>query len=178
MSKSTRNKVHFAPHQNDIKRIGLLYHSKTKTMQNQNFTITFLVDQTPAEVFNAIKDVISWWTGEPGVEGKADKIGDEFIYRYTGFHYSKQKVTELIPDKKIVWSVTDSKLDFTKDKNEWTGSSIIFDIFEENNKTAVRFTHAGLTGDKECYNDCSNAWSSYINGSLKNFIAETKLQTS
>lgn len=147
-------------------------------MQNQNFSVSFFVDKAPLDVFNAINDVASWWTGEPGVEGKADKIGDGFIYRYTGFHYSKQKVTELIPGKKIVWSVTDSKLDFTKDKSEWTGSSIIFEIFEEHNKTAVRFTHAGLTEDKECYTDCSNAWSSYINGSLKNFIAERKMQTS
>ncbi|HWI90238.1 MAG TPA: SRPBCC domain-containing protein [Flavisolibacter sp.] len=145
-------------------------------MQNQNFTITILVDGTPADVFKAITDVARWWTGEPGVEGTAHKIGNEFTYRYNGFHYSKQIVTELSPGEKIVWLITESKLDFTKEPNEWTGTQISFDIFPKNNKTALRFTHAGLTQNKECFTDCSNAWTSYINGSLKNFIHKTIVQ--
>lgn len=146
-------------------------------MQNQNFTITILANKTLDEVFNAINDVGGWWTGEPGVEGSANKIGDEFTYRYTGFHYSKQKVTELVPAKKIVWLVIESKLDFTTDPDEWTGTQISFDIFPKNDKTAIQFTHTGLTENKECFTDCSNAWSSYINGGLKNFINKTAVQT-
>ena len=144
-------------------------------MQNQNFTVTLLVDQTPAEVFNAINNVSGWWTGEPGVEGSTNKIGDEFTYRYKDIHYSKQKVTELVPGKEIVWLVTDSQLNFVEDKSEWTGTKIIFEISEKDNKTQLRFTHEGLVPGGECYNDCSNAWSSYINGSLKTFITKAKV---
>ena len=147
-------------------------------MQNQNFTATILVDQPPQEAFNAINNVREWWTGEPGVEGSTDKLGDEFIYRYKDLHYSKQKVTELIPGKKVVWLVTDSKLNFIKDKNEWTGTKISFEISDPDsdreNKTQIRFTHVGLVPGIECYGDCSNAWSSYINSSLRNFIAKGK----
>src|SRR5437773_9012188 len=145
-------------------------------MATSDFTTTFLVDQTPKEVFNAINNVREWWTGEPGIEGSTDKLGDEFIYRYKDLHYSKQKITELIPGKKVVWLITDSKLNFIKDKQEWTGTKIIFEIDKKGDKTEVRFTYAGLVPDIECYDDCSNAWSSYINGSLQNFTTKAKLQ--
>jgi hypothetical protein len=69
-------------------------------MNDQNFTTTFTVDQTPEEAFAAINQVRGWWTGEPGIEGSADKLGDEFTYRYKPHHYSKQKVTEFMPGKK------------------------------------------------------------------------------
>lgn len=148
-------------------------------MQTQNFTSTILVDLLPTEVFNAINNVREWWTGDPGVEGNTNKLGDEFTYRYADIHYSKQKVKELIPGKKIVWLVIESNLNFTKVKNEWTGTEISFEIFDvngENNQTTVRFTHVGLIPEVECYTDCSKAWSSYINNSLKKFIADQKLQ--
>ncbi|TMI64564.1 MAG: SRPBCC domain-containing protein [Bacteroidetes bacterium] len=146
-------------------------------MNTKDFTATILVDQTPEEAFNAINNVRGWWTGEPGVEGNTDKLGDEFTYVYKDIHYSKQKLTELIPGKKIVWLITDSKLNFTKDKTEWTGTSIIFDISEKNNKTQIRFTHVGLVPAFECYGDCSNAWSSYIKNSLQSFITKGRVPT-
>ena len=146
-------------------------------MSNQNFTTTFLVNQSPEEVFNAVNNVRGWWTGEPGIEGNTDKLGDEFTYRYKDFHYSKQRVTELIPGKKVVWLVTDSKLNFIKDKSEWTGTKISFEISEKNNKTQIRFTHVGLVPGIECYGDCSNAWSSYITGSLRSFITKGKMHS-
>ena len=139
-------------------------------MQRENFTVTILVDQTPAEVFKAINKVGEWWTGEPGVEGNTEKAGDEFTYRYLDIHYSRQKITELVPGKKIVWMVTDSQLGFIKNKNEWTGTQICFEISKKKDKTQIQFTHHGLVPAKECYKDCSGAWSSYITGSLKKFI--------
>jgi Activator of Hsp90 ATPase homolog 1-like protein len=140
------------------------------------FTTTILVDKTPDEAFNAINNVPEWWTGEPGVEGSTDKLGDEFTYRYKDLHYSKQKITELIPGKKIVWLITDSKLNFIKDKSEWTGTRISFEISEKNNKTQIRFTHVGLVPGIECYSDCSNAWGQYIQQSLLKLITTGKYQ--
>jgi hypothetical protein len=145
-------------------------------MKTSDFSTSFSVDQTPKEVFDAINNVREWWTGEPGVEGSTDKLGDEFTYRYKDLHYSKQKVTEFIPGKKVVWLITDSELNFIKDKNEWTGTKISFEISKRGDKTEVRFTHVGLVPDIECYNDCSNAWSSYINSSLRSFISKGKMQ--
>jgi hypothetical protein len=147
-------------------------------MHNQDFSVTLLVNKTPGEVFKAINDVNGWWTGDPGVEGNTKNIGDEFTYRFGDIHYSKQKITELVPGKKVVWLITDSQLNFIKDKDEWTGTKIHFEISEKNKGTEIRFTHEGLAKDKECYTDCSNAWSSYINNSLKKFITGTKAEAS
>ena len=146
-------------------------------MSDQSYTTAFLVDQTPEECFTAINNVRGWWLANPGIEGSTDKLGDEFIYRYGDIHYSKQKITQLIPSKKVVWLVLDATLSFTKDKTEWNGTEIMFDISRKNNKTEVRFTHKGLVPQVECFDKCSNAWGAYINGSLKSLITTGKGQS-
>jgi hypothetical protein len=144
----------------------------TIPMNKKDFTTALLVDQSPKEVFNVINNVRGWWQGE--IEGSTDKINDEFTYRMEEIHFSKQKVVEVIPNKKIVWLVTDSKLSFTKNKSEWTGTKIIFEISEINNKTQLRFTHMGLIPEFECYGGCSNAWEDLIQESLFSLITTGK----
>lgn len=145
-------------------------------MDNQSFTTSFLVGQTPEEAYAAINRVREWWTGEPGVEGSTDKLGDEFTYRYGDIHYSKQKVTELIPGQKIVWRVIDSNLSFIKDTGEWNGTTITFEITKQGEQTQIRFTHLGLVPEIECFNDCSEGWTYYVEDSLMNFITIGKGQ--
>ncbi len=146
-------------------------------MKSQNYTTTITVDQSPMDVFAAVNDVPAWWSGNPGVEGKTTEVGDEFTYRYEPHHVSKQKVIELIPGKKVVWRVVDSSINFVKDKTEWTGTTITFDIARKGSKTELRFTHAGLTPDIECFDGCSDAWSSYIKGALRELIASKPART-
>jgi hypothetical protein len=141
-------------------------------MVNSDFTTTLLVDQSSAEVFNAINNVAAWWQGE--IKGSANKLNDEFVYRMEELHFSKQKVVELVPNKKIAWLVTDSKLTFTKNKSEWTGTEIIFEISKKKNKTEVCFTHKGLVPKCECYGDCSNAWTQLVQKSLVSLITTGK----
>lgn len=86
-------------------------------------------------------------------------------------HNSTQKVTELVPGKRVVWRVIEGGPKFTKNKLEWKGTRIIFEISKDGSKTKVRFTHEGLIPRLECYGSCSNAWSSIIRESLKSFIA-------
>jgi hypothetical protein len=143
-----------------------------RAMNSQNFATTFTVDQTPEAAFAAISDVRGWWSGE--LEGSTDKLGDEFTYRYKDLHYSKQRLTEVIPGQKIVWLVLDSYLGFVEDKTEWNGTTITFEVARKGDKTEVRFSHVGLVPDHECYDACSSAWGFYINGSLRNLIATGK----
>jgi hypothetical protein len=147
---------------------------RREAMNNQNLTTTFTVDQTPEEAFAVINNVRGWWSGE--IEGNTHKLGDEFTYRHEDLHRSKQKIPELIPGKKVVWLVLDSYLSFIEDKTEWNGTKITFEISKKGDKSEVRFTHVGLVPDHECYGACSNAWDSYINGSLRSLITTGKGQ--
>ena len=137
-------------------------------MSDQNFTATFTVDQTPEEAFQAITDVRGWWSGE--IDGRTDALGAEFTYRYQDVHYSRQRITELVPGRTVVWHVEEGFLDFVEDKTEWTGTDITFDISPKDNQTEVRFTHLGLVPEFECFDNCSTAWGFYIKSSLRDFI--------
>jgi hypothetical protein len=139
-------------------------------MSAENYTTSFTVEQSPAEVFAAIINIRAWWHGD--IEGDTRKPGDTFTYRYAELHRSTQLVTEFVPGHRLVWHVTDAELGFVDDKTEWTGTDIVFDITRKGDRTEVRFTHVGLVPAVECYNDCSNARGSYITGSLKNLIVQ------
>jgi hypothetical protein len=145
-------------------------------MENKSFTTTLLVDQTPAEVFAAINNVRGWWSGE--INGDTDTLGAEFTYRVPDVHWSKQKISELIPGKKVVWHVVDATLSFVHNKKEWKDTNIVFEIARKGNKTEVRFTHIGLVPEFECYNNCSNAWGLLINKNLLGLITTGKDQPS
>lgn len=141
-------------------------------MDTSDFTIKLLVDQSPKEAFDAINHVRAWWT--ENIEGGSQKLNDEFTVRFGDVHVSTQKLIELIPDKKIVWLVTDSKLNFLDNKQEWTNTTIGFEIAEQGSKTKICFTHQGLTPQIECYNNCTKGWNQYINGSLFKLLTEGK----
>ena len=147
---------------------------KDTTMATADFTTTLVVDQTPEAVFNAINNVRGWWSEE--IEGGTTKLNDEFKYHYKDVHISKMKLTEVIPNEKIVWLVLDNHFNFTKDTSEWQGNKIIFEITEKDNKTQLRFTQLGLVPQYECYDICRDAWSNYINNSLRNLITTGKGQ--
>jgi hypothetical protein len=141
-------------------------------MADRDLTYVFTVEQTPKEAFDAINNVRGWWSGN--IEGRTDLLGAEWTYRYEDLHYSKQKISELIPGRRVVWQVVDSHLSFVKDKTEWNGTSIVFEISQKGDGTEVRFTHKGLFPSQECYDACSDAWGSYIKHSLRNLIVQGK----
>ena len=141
-------------------------------MTKQDFTTSITVDQSTQEVFDAINNIRDWWHGE--IEGNTDTLNAEFSYRFADVHYSKQKITELVPGKRVVWLVTDSQLNFVEHKSEWTGTEIIFEIAQVNNKMQVRFTHHGLVPAFECYGGCSNGWTKLIQESLVSLITTGK----
>lgn len=138
-------------------------------MSDQNYTVSFSVDRSPEEVFHAINNVRGWWS--QAVEGDTGTLGAVFYYHYRDLHRCTFKITGFVPGKKVVWHVLQNYFNFVKDKTEWTGSDVIFEIAKKDNKTEVRFTHAGLVPACECYDVCSDGWRQYITDSLRNLIA-------
>ena len=139
-----------------------------------SFTTTILVDQTPLEVFNAVNNVRGWWSED--INGSTDKLNDVFLYHYKDVHVCKMKLIDVIPGKKVVWLVLDNYFDFTRDKTEWKDNKIVFEITGKDGKTQLRFTQEGLVPDYECYNICSDAWSTYVKKSLYSLITTGKGQ--
>ena len=141
-------------------------------MKNESYTKTFSVDQSPKEVFDAINNPRGWWS--ENIEGSATNLGDEWTYRYKDVHRCSMKVTQMEPNKKVVWHVLDNYFNFTQDKTEWKGTDVVFEIARKGEKTEVNFTHVGLVPGYECYDVCSDAWGSYISGSLRSLITTGK----
>jgi hypothetical protein len=143
-------------------------------MTKSDYTATLLEDQSPEEVFNAIKNVRGWWSEE--IEGTTDKLNAEFLHHYKDVHICKMKIVEFIPGKKVVWLVLENYFNFTKDETEWKGTKISFEISQKGNQTQLLFTHIGLVPEYECYEVCHDAWSNYINNSLHSLITTGKGQ--
>ena len=142
-------------------------------MKNKNYTATIEDAKSQKDVFNHINDVSKWWSKD--YEGSSTKLNDEFVICHPDRHYSKQKLIKVIPDKKVVWLVTDSKLNWIeKDNYEWTNTKMVFEITTNGNKTVLHFTHEGLVPEKECYARCEQGWNMVIKEWLFNFITDGK----
>lgn len=145
-------------------------------MNTQNFTTTLVIDRSPQEVYDAINNVRGWWSGE--IEGTNETVGAEFTYTVPGVHFSRQRVTELIPAKKVVWDVVEARLSLIPNPSKWQNTTIQFDIVEKEGKTELHFSHIGLVPEHECYQDCSTAWGLLVNGNLKNLVTTGEQQPS
>ncbi len=134
-------------------------------MTPKNFNYSFVTAKSMEEVFNRLLDVRQWWVGlyDENISGQSQNTGDEFNFKAGGgLHETKQKLVEILPNKRIVWEVTKSHLSFLSDPTEWAGTKICFDLDSKGSKTEVKFTHEGLVPEIECYTNCSSAWKGYM----------------
>ncbi|NOU19561.1 MAG: SRPBCC domain-containing protein [Bacteroidales bacterium] len=143
-------------------------------MDKQDYTATIWVEQKPQVVFEAVKNFRAWWSEE--IEGDTEKLDEVFFYHYKDVHLCKIKLIKLVPYKELVYHVVDNQFSFTKDKNEWTNTKLIFRISSKGGKTKLLFTHEGLVPDYECYKICYDAWNNYIKKSLYDLITIGKGQ--
>ncbi|MCA2230200.1 SRPBCC family protein [Nonomuraea aurantiaca] len=136
--------------------------------EQQHFTTTFKVDKSPQEAFEAVTNVRGWWSED--VKGVTDQAGAVFYHHYEDVHRCTIQITELLPGRRVAWRVLDNHFNFIGDQSEWKGTDIVFEITDRDGGAEIRFTHVGLVPQYECYDVCTNAWSGYIDGSLRNLI--------
>jgi hypothetical protein len=116
-------------------------------MKKQSYSTSIEVAADPAEVFgHIIHDIPKYWPED--FEGASNKLNDEFVFTSGGgMHYSKHKVIEFEPNKKVAWLVTDSMR--KPDNFEWTGTKMIFELTAKGDYTLLTFTYDGLVPDDE-----------------------------
>ena len=137
-------------------------------MANKSYSSTILVNTSAPDAFTAIQNFRGWWSQE--IEGNTNKLGETFFYHYKDVHLCKIRLVEREENKKLVYQVLDNEFNFIKDKTEWLNTRLIFELQPLGDKTEITFTHEGLVPEYECYAVCQDAWTSYIQGSLKEFI--------
>jgi uncharacterized protein YndB with AHSA1/START domain len=144
---------------------------KVKKMGKNNFQRTIEVNASPAEAMQKITQVNKWWAKK--LKGKTENLNDKFRVDF-GETFVDFQITELVPDKKIVWTVTDCNLHWIKNKKEWNGTKVVFEISGKTNSSRIHFTHIGLVPEAECYEACNAGWTEHITDSLVKLINEGK----
>ncbi len=127
-----------------------------------------MVDASLKTAYDNICKVSEWWGT---IEGPTHQPGDEFTFSM-GTTWVKFRITEMIPEKKIVWDVLDCYLPFIKDLKEWNGTTVVWNIKRNGELTEIDFEHIGLTPEVECYDNCEKGWNFYVNESLKKLITD------
>ena len=139
-------------------------------MKKEDYNATLVVSQSANEVFKSINSVSKWWT--ENLEGDSENLNGVFTADFGGGNFVTHKLIEVIPNKKVVWLVTDCYLSWLKDKTEWTNTKMSFEISTKDNSTQMSFTHVGLVPEVECYDMCVKGWDQYVKGSLLKLITE------
>jgi len=139
-------------------------------MNQQNYQCSIAANFTPAEAFDGINRVNEWWV--KNIEGGSEKLNDVFTVNFSGGIFVTFKITESIPGEKVAWFVTDCHLPWLKDKTEWNGTTVLFEISPSGNETQVTMTHIGLVPEVECYKGCEAGWNQYFKGSLYKLLTE------
>lgn len=140
-------------------------------MNSKNLALKVSVDASPKDAMEKISHVNLWWA--KNFAGSAAKLNDTFSVRF-GETFVDFEISELVPNEKTVWKVTDCNLHWLKNKKEWNGTEAVFEISEKKKSTQIDFTHKGLVPGMECYENCEEGWTHHITRSLVQLINNGK----
>jgi Activator of Hsp90 ATPase homolog 1-like protein len=114
-------------------------------VKKANYTVAIKIAKSPSDVFNHLINLKKWWPED--FEGEDIKLNSEFVFTTGDSHYSKNKVIEFVPDKKLVWIATEGIR--KTDNFEWTGTKMIFELTPKDNNTTLKFTYDGVVLENE-----------------------------
>ncbi len=140
-------------------------------MRKNDYHISFETGAAPGEAFDYITNVGEWWT--KSFKGGAGRIGDVFSVTF-GATSVDFTVVESVPPGRLVWEVTDCHLDWLKDKKEWKGTRVVWEVSEKGKTVIIGMTHKGLVPGMECYQDCEKGWNEHVGESLPKLMSGDK----
>ena len=79
-----------------------------------DFSYSLTVKASANETMKKISQVNLWWA--KNFKGKASKLNDDFSVHF-GDIFVDFRISEVIPEKKIIWLVTDCNLGWIKDEH-------------------------------------------------------------
>ena len=118
---------------------------ENKNYKDANYTVTVELTKPPGDVFNHIIDLSKWWPEE--YIGENIKLNTEFVLKTGDTHFSKNKVIEFVPNKKVVWLTTESIR--KTDNFDWSGTKMIFELTPKDGKTLLKYTYDGVVLENE-----------------------------
>jgi uncharacterized protein YndB with AHSA1/START domain len=117
---------------------------------------------SPEKVYDALTTVdglAGWWTDD--TSGNGD-VGGVLEFRFPPVGGFDMEVVELQPRQRVAWRVVDGP-------EEWIGTTIHWDLRQDDDYTIVLFKHQGWKEQVEFMNHCSTKWASYLL-SLKSLV--------
>ena len=144
--------------------------TSSASTQTEDFTAVLNLPASPAAVsdlFTSAAGVSRWWGPTEGDGTVGGTLSTSF-----GHHgVNAMRVLEAGPTR-VVWeSVEADGVPSTAHTQEWLGTTVEFDIVPVGAGTELRFRHAGLTPQLECWDDCFAGWT-YFMASIE-AVAET-----
>jgi uncharacterized protein YndB with AHSA1/START domain len=109
-----------------------------------------------------VEGLSAWWTDATRGETEVDGVL-QFRFRQGGFD---MRVRELEPAKHVLWEVVDGPA-------EWVGTTVSFDLKQEDDYTIILFKHEGWREPVEFMHHCSTKWATFLL-SLKSLVETGK----
>ena len=137
----------------------------------QDYQYTVNANVSAEEAYRKVACVSEWWNQRS--TGKTQVLGDTFKVDF-GETWVEFEVIEAMPNRRMVWRVTDCDLHFVRDRKEWKDTRVVWDLETRNGTTSVTMTHAGLTPGVECFNACQAGWNFHLGESLLRLLTEDR----
>ena len=118
---------------------------KNQNYVSTNYSVEIELAKSPNNVFNHLINLRNWWPED--FEGEDIKLNSEFTFTTGDSHYSKNKVIEFLPNKKVIWLTIESIR--KTDNFDWQGTKMIFELTPKGDNTIVKFTYDGVVLENE-----------------------------
>ncbi|MGH9061288.1 MAG: SRPBCC family protein [Acidimicrobiales bacterium] len=148
--------------------------TSTTSERTEDFTAVLNLPASPDTVLALVTSAagVSRWWGPTEGDGA---VGGTLVVSFGEYGANAMRVLE-VGSTRVVWgSIVAPGTTPTGHTLEWLGTTMEFDIVPARPGTELRFRHAGLTPQLECYDACDTAWTQFL-ASIQTY-AETGIGT-